>query len=368
MARWHSCNILKTAPDTQRLWQFDAGKADVKAGRSQSLAAGSSLATSATSKTWRSLWQPRLNVAWLPPESVFLRVVHLPKASTAETISMVELQLEKLSPIPVTQLVWSAHVLADTPQPPALPDETKPKEDLQTLVVVIAERKAVEEFLGQLENGGFFADRLELPILDQVTATDINTDGAWIYPGNWGGPNMALVAWWYGGVLRNLNFLTLPVAGTTDSSLKDQVDQMTWAGELEGWLTHPPTWALVADDATAGQWTGPLTEAVGAALNSAPALNDDALAALTARRAIRSDAKVNLLPAEFLTRYQQAFVDRLWMRGLFAVGGVYMVFVLIYFLLLGVQNYRVGRLDAQIRDLGVQYTNTIKLKEEYRVL
>jgi len=366
--RWSACNILKTGPDARQLWQFDAGKSDLKPGRSQPIALGSSLATGATGKTWRSLWQPRLNVAWLPPGSVFLRVVHLPKASASETITMVELQLEKLSPIPLTQLVWSAHTLADTPQPSAPPDESKPKEDLQTLVVVIAERKPVEEFLGQLEGDGFFADRLELPILDEVTATPINGDGAWIYPGNWGGPNVALVAWWYGGVLRNLNFLTLPVSGTADSSLRDQVDQMTWAGELDGWLTHPPAWTLVADDATAAQWVGPLTEVVGDSLAFTPPLTPDVLATLTAKRALKSDPKVNLLPAEHLVRYQQAFVDRLWMRGLFAVGGVYMVGVLIYFLLLGVQNFRVGRLDGQIAALGGVYTNSIKLKEKYRVL
>jgi len=368
MARWNSCNILKPGPDARQLWQFEASKGDVKPGRSQSIPAGSSLATSATSKTWRSLWQPRLNVAWLPPENVFLRVVHLPKASASETITMVELQLEKLSPIPLTQLVWSAHVLAAPPQPPALPEDTKPAEELQTLVVIIAERKAVEEYLGQLESDGFFADRLELPILDQVIATEITSDGAWIYPGDWGGRNVGLVAWWYGGMLRNLNILTLPNPETADSSLKDQADQMTWAGELEGWLTHPPTWTLVADDATAAQWIGPLTETVGDSLRLTSPLGADALAALTARRALKSDLKVNLLPAEYLVRYQQAFVDRLWMRGLFAVGGVYMIGVLIYFVLLGVQNYRVGRFDTQVLALGPQYTNSIKLKEKHRVL
>jgi len=368
MARWHSCNILKHGPDARQLWQFEAGKGDFKLGRAQTIAAGNSLSTSATSKTWRSLWQPRLNVAWLPSDSVFLRVVHLPKASVAETIAMVELQLEKLSPIPLTQLVWSAHILADTAQPAATVDETKPKEDLQTLVVVIAERKAVEEFLGQLEGEGFLADRLEVPILDQVTATNIDADGAWIYPGSWGKPNMALVAWWYGGVLRNLIFLTLPVAGTSDSSLKDQLDQMTWAGELEGWLTHLPTWKLVADDATAVEWLAPLYEATGQSAEVTAPLAPDALAALTARRAVNGDAKVNLLPAEFLTRYQQQFVDRLWIRGLFAVGAVYMVGVLVYFLLLGVQNFRVGRLESEVQALGPAYTNTIKLKEKFRVL
>ena len=89
MARWHSCNILKHGPDARQLWQFEAGKGDFKLGRAQTIAAGNSLSTSATSKTWRSLWQPRLNVAWLPSDSVFLRVVQLPKASVAETIAMV---------------------------------------------------------------------------------------------------------------------------------------------------------------------------------------------------------------------------------------------------------------------------------------
>lgn len=368
MARWHSCNILKTSPDSRQLWQFEVGKNDLKPGRSQVIATGSSLATSATSKTWGALWQPLLNVAWLPAESVFLRVVHLPKASPAETTTMLELQLEKLSPIPLGQLVWSAHTLITNATPASSSEEGRPKEDLQTLIVVIAERKAVEEYLGQLENDGFFADRLEIPLLDQVLATEINVDGAWIYPGNWGGPNVALVAWWYGGVLRNLNFLNLPVPGTADSPLRDQLDQMTWAGELEGWLTQPPVWTLVADDATAGQWVGPLSEVMTDALRFNPPETVDSLAARTARRALKSDPKVNLLPAEFLTRYQQQFVDRLWMRGLFAIGGVYMVGVLIYFLLLGVQDYRVGRLDAQIQELGNTYTNSIKLKEKHRVL
>ena len=57
-------------------------------------------------KDWQHLVQPRLNVAWLPPDEVFLRVVQLPKADPAETLSMVELQLEKISPLPVAQIVW----------------------------------------------------------------------------------------------------------------------------------------------------------------------------------------------------------------------------------------------------------------------
>jgi hypothetical protein len=370
MARWHTCNILKPGADARQLWQFEAAKADFKLARTQAIPAAASLSTNATSKTWRSLWQPRLNVAWLPPGSVFLRVVHLPKASCTETVAMVELQLEKLSPIPVNQLVWSAHLLEDSNAPvPAESTEAdaKPAESLQTTILVLAERRAVEEILGQLEVAGYFADRLEIPILDQVIATKAEGDGAWIYPVTGEAGNTAIVAWWYGGVLRNLNFLALPAPGA-DATLRDQLDQMTWAGELEGWLTSPPRWTLVADDATAGLWLAPMQEATGDALALGEPLDENALAALTARRAVVADPKVNLLPAEHLTRYQQAFVDRLWMRGVFGLFGLYMVGVLIYFVWLGVQNWRVARLENEIQTLGLSYTNTIRLSEKHRVL
>jgi len=56
-----------------------------------------------------------LNVAWLPSEEVFLRVIELPKSNFEETRSMVELQLEKLSPMPVAQIVWAIHILPSAP-------------------------------------------------------------------------------------------------------------------------------------------------------------------------------------------------------------------------------------------------------------
>ena len=126
-----------------------------------------------------------MNVAWLPPENVFLRVIELPKSSFGETLSMVELQLEKLSPLPVTQIVWTLQVL---PQSPA--------ENLQTVIVVIVERKVVEEFLGKLEKQGFLADRLEAPMLDQLEATPATEDGAWIYPARC---TARTPRWWRGG-------------------------------------------------------------------------------------------------------------------------------------------------------------------------
>lgn len=350
-----SCNVLYTAADRREIWQFDAHR-NFTLNRSQALAPGAELPAGLVQKTWGSLWQPRLNVAWLPADSVFLRVVQLPASSPEETVAMVELQLEKLSPIPVTQMVWSAH-----PMPQAA-------EGLQTLIVVFAERKAVEEFLGQLEGQGYLADRLELGVLDQFQATPVTEDGAWIYPAAWGGHHTALVAWWYGGVLRNLNFVTLPATEDRAAGLKEQLSQMVWAGELDGWLTAPPAWHMVADEADAKEWEAHLRQALESPLEISAPLAPAHLAALTARRAAATDPKTNLLPPEFATRYRQQFVDRLWGRGLLGVGAVYMVGIAIFFAALQVQSYRATAVEKQVRGLGLQYTNTIQLRDRYKVL
>src|SRR5262249_41615216 len=154
-----SCNVLDVRPDRRRVWQFDARNGDFAIQREQTVADGEALPSAVVNKSWRSLWQRKLNVAWLPPESIFLRVAHLPKSGFEETRSMVELQLEKLSPIPVAQVAWSFHVLPHS------------KDELQTVIVVLAERQNVEAFLGQLEGQGYLADRLEIPVLDQLQAT-----------------------------------------------------------------------------------------------------------------------------------------------------------------------------------------------------
>lgn len=231
MARWHSCNVLHVGPDARRVWQFDARNGEFALSREETAAADEALPYALVTKTWRSLWQAKLNVAWLPPESVFLRVAHLPQSSLAETVSMVELQLEKLSPIPITQVVWSVHVLPPAPSSEEPSEGTAPK--LQTVIVLLAERKAVEEFLGQLEGQGYLADRLEIPVVDQLAATEATEEGAWIFPEAVGGHNNALVAWWYGGVLKNLNLLSLPATGDRAAAVREQLAQVAWAGELE---------------------------------------------------------------------------------------------------------------------------------------
>ncbi len=359
MARLHSCNVLHSTGTDRQLWQFSAQGSFALKGE-HATRNGGFLPSHLAQKSWRQIGQPRLNVAWLPPENVFFRVVHLPPSTFAETLAMVELQLEKLSPVPVGQVAWSVYPV---PQPP----DAAPT-DLQAFVVIFVERDLVEQFLGELESVGYLADRLELQAFDQITAVPADANGAWIYPGLAGGPDTALVAWWYGGRLQGINALTFPAQNDAAESLKEQLAQMAWAGELEGWLTSMPVWTLVADDETVARWETPLRKGLDAPIRLLHPTSPVELAARTAKRAAQSDSKSNLVPAELATRYRNQFFDRLWIRGMFAAGAVYFILVAIYLVVVEVQDYRVGKVEAYVEGLGSSYTNALQLRERFQVL
>ena len=357
MARWNSCNVLQVSPDANCLWQFEArGNFKIK-GEVRS-AVTLPLPANFVAKSWTSLWQPKLNVAWLPPENVFLRVIELPRSTFDETVSMVELQLEKLSTLPVAQIVWTIHTL---------PHATV---DLQTVVVVIAERRAVEGFLGKLEERKFLADRLEAPMLDQLEAITAKEDSAWVFPSAMGHPNAALVAWCGGGALRHVSFVVLPAAGDRAMNLKSQLAQLVWAGELEGWAAANPAWHLVAEGAMATEWEALLQQALNEPVKISAPLAPADLAARTARRVAQSssNAVAALLPGEYATRYREQFRDRLWLHGLYAAGIVYLIFVAFYFSVAALAGHREATVETQVAGLSNDYTNAMQLKAKYALL
>jgi hypothetical protein len=254
----------------------------------------------------------------------------------------------------VAQIVWSFELL-DPPDP-----------QVQTAIVIIAPRSQVEQFLGELEGQGYLPDRLELPLLDQIRATQVSGDGAWVYAGAGGDANTCLIAWWYGGTLCNLTLLHLPKDEKRAAFFQDQLRQMAWAGELEGWLTAQPRFHLVADPAVAEEWRGLLSG--GESVETVPPVPPQELAALTARRTSANSAITNLLPPEYTARYRQQFIDRLWMRALFAVLLVYLAGVAAYLGWAQYAEWRHTNINAQASALGPSYTNTIQLRERMLVL
>lgn len=369
MARWNTCNILHLAPDAKRLWQFDAKGGGFALGREQRIPHTEPLPSKFVAKSWSSFLKPRLNIAWLPLEHVFLRVVELPASNADELHSMVELQLEKLSPVPVTQIVWTMQSLPPRPGRSASSSEAGAQAgNLQTVIVVMAERKVVEEFLGQIEGQNFLADRLEAPMLDQLAATDVSEDGAWLYPLSLGGQNAALTAWWYGGTLRNVAFVTLPPAGDRQAELKNQLSLLAWSGELEGWLTAPPKWHLVADPVNAAEWEHILRAALNEPVKISPPPAPAELAARTANRAAAPASPASLLPPEFTARYRQQYVDRLWLRGLMATAVLYVIGLAIYFSAVALLNYQTQGVERQVAAVSNDYTNALQLRARYDIL
>lgn len=354
--RWQSANVLQIGNEFRKLWGFNSSKRGFTLSQEHSIPEADPLPAKLVAKDWKSLFQPRLNIAWLPVEQVFLRVVQLPIGDFDETLQMVELQLEKFSPLPVTQICWSIHIL---------PHHV---DNLQTIIITIVARDTVEEYLGRLEGQGYLADRLELPMVDQLQATPITGDGAWVYPGPDSGKFIALVAWWYGGVLRNLALLHVPAVDNRNALFQEQINQMTWAGELEGWLAGSPQWHLVANDATSANWM-PLFQAVfGQSPEVIHPLAEADLAALTANRAAQANPKSNILPVEYSTRYHQQFVDSLWMRGVGSAIIGYLAAVMIYMAVASLQNMRADGVERDMHNLSGQYTNTLQLKAKVQIL
>jgi hypothetical protein len=382
MARWQSANVLQTTPGGRQLWRFNAnGNAFVFA-EEQKLAVSEQIPADLVAKDWRTLLRSKLNVAWLPADKVFLRAVQLPSNDLNEIRSMVELQIEKLSPLPVNQIVWSIQVLPNAAVPVAAAAEGASVEAttsvvLQTVIVIIAARSYVEEFLGELENQGFLTDRLEVPGLEQLVATKAVGNGVWVYPSGPGEP--LLIAWWYGGVLHNLAMVSLPETPDRGELLKVQIEQMAWAGELEGWLTEPPRIHLVATKEQADAWEPLLRHTAeselanpsatgSAAIEIIPALKPADAAAKVAEAAAQDGSTTNLLPDEYARRYRQQFVDGLWMRALFGALMLYGVAVIVYFAVVFVLNMQATKVNAQVNELGGSYTNALRDDAQLQIL
>jgi hypothetical protein len=356
MARWHSANVLQSSAGGRRLWNLSSSGGKFTVQSEATLLLNEPCPPEWVGKDWQTLFRKKLNVAWLPADKVFFRALQLPSSDPAELASMVELQLEKVSPLPVTHIVWSIYL---APRPADKPDT------LQTVIVIIAARSAVEEFLGQLETEGFLADRLEAPGLEQFLATPITSDGVWIFTGNDGDP--ALAVWSFNGIIHNITLVTLPAGPERGAQLRVQLEQTAWASELEGWLTGPMNIHLLTTPDQAGYWE-PIFKGWGDFVETLtpPAPKD--LAARSADRCANGAVNTSLLPPEFAVRYQQQFVDRLWMRSLVAVAAVYILGVLFYFGMLYVFQMKTDRVKAELKAMGGSYTNGLRNIEQINIL
>ncbi|HXC36159.1 MAG TPA: hypothetical protein VNV43_09815, partial [Candidatus Acidoferrales bacterium] len=147
--------------------------------------------------------------------------------------------------------------------------------------------------------------------------------------------------------------------------------QLTWHGELEGWLTAKPQWHLVADGVAAAEWEALLRKAIDEPVQVTAPLSFADLAARTVRRVTQAShdhPAAALLPPETSTRYREQFRDRLWLHGLYAAGAIYLVFVAFYFGMIQLRSMQLDKVQTQIAIKTAQYNNAMQLQGQYAVL
>lgn len=350
------CNVLLDEPVTSRLWQFAVGAKDVRLQQATEVPREGRLPAKLVGKGWRDLVARRLNIAWLPTQQVFLRVVHLPTDDPAEVPAMLELQLERLSPLTVGQAVWSY--------------ERLPRGSGTGLrvVLLVAERSALDPLLARLETRGYMVDRLEFPFLHQLAETPVQEDGAYVYAWDLDGQLACLVAWWTRGELQLVQVVNLPPDDSWPRAVAEELRRITWAGEIEGWLEGPQSLHLVAGEARAAEWRTRLEGELGRNVQVIPMLTAPALATINVRRVATRQAEANLLPADIAARSRQQFIDRLWMGGLGTLFAIYLLGVLGYFGALEWLKWRQGRIASELAGTSQSYTNALRLKAHAEVL
>jgi hypothetical protein len=352
----HSCNLLELTADSKRLWHFVPTNNQTGAGVVQTLGAKEPLPAGQVGKDWRTLFKRKVNIAWLPTDQVFLKVLHLPVAEFDELLSMVEFQLEKISPLPVAQAVWTIALMP------------RRSEELQPVMVVIAESSMVETFVGRLESAGYLPDRLELGCLEPLLGTRPEEDGVWMYAFAEEDANVCLVAWQFAGRVEQVQLLRFAASGNCGKLLVEELTKTAWAAEFEGWFHAGQPWHLVADPTLTEAFAPELRQWVGESLRLEEPVSLQLAAEHSARRAAYGGKDSNLLPPRFTARYHQEFVGRLWMAGLAAVFGAYLVGVMIYFGAVQVLAFQKRTVEKQVAGLSQSYTNAVWLKARVEVL
>ena len=354
---WSSCNLLEPATEGSRLWQFSVSSKKVKLSGELRVAEGDDPPAKAVAKDWSDLISRKLNIATLPPEKVFLRVVDLPECEPDELLPMVEFQIEDLSPLPMAQTVWSAEVV---------PGSESPGGD-QTVLVTIAERSVVQDRLEELEAANFLADRVEVPLLRELVPGEPREDGAHIQLVQGADSVLALVSWWFGGRLCDVNSFNLPDHEDSRDTLAEKINSVAWAGEVAGWMPGEPACHLAKRGDVAGDWNAALAKCFGDRIREVEPASEVDLATAAVEFAARTTAP-GLMIEEYSVRNRQRFQDGLWMEGIKGV---------VALMLLGLLGFYVygSMLQSTLQDKhdlvtvkSNQYTKALLLKAKVETL
>ncbi len=354
--KWSSCNLLEPATEGSRLCQFSVSSKKVKLSGDLRVADLIELPAKAVGKDWSDLLSRKLNIATLPPEKVFLRVVELPECEPDELLPMVEFQIEDLSPLPMAQAVWSAE---------AVPGSTS-TEGNQTVLVMIAERGVVGDRLDELEAANYLADRVEVPLLRELVPGEPKEDGAHIQLVQGADSVLALVSWWFDGRLRDVNSFNLPDTAASRDALVEKINSVALAGEVAGWMPDEPVCHLAKRGDVAGDWNAALSKCFDRIREVEPMSEVD-LATAAVEFTARTTAP-GLMIEDYSARNRQRFQDGLWMDGIKGAVALMLIGLLGFYVYGSILQ---STLDDKINLVTVQtnlFTKALSLKAKVETL
>ena len=354
---WSSCNLIEPAIEGSRLWQFSASSKKVRLSGDLRVSENEEPPAKVVSKTWTDIFSRKMNIATIPTEEVFLRVVNLPECEPEELLPMLEFQIEELSPLPLAQVVWSAE---------KVPGATNENGN-QTVIVMIASRDSVESRLTDLESLGFLADRVEVPKLREFFAIESRDDGSHIQLIQGADSVLAVISWWFEGQLRDVNSFNLPDQEASREALVEKINRVTWAGEVSGWMPAEATCHLAKCGDVSADWQEALTRCFGGRIREVEPMSEVDLATATVEYATKTAAP-GLMLEDYAKRYRQRFQDSLWMEGIKGVVAMLLLGLVAYF---GYGNYLQSKLDdlvLQAKREGAQFTNALSLKARVETL
>jgi hypothetical protein len=352
--REKSCLVLVNGSDADRLMAFDRAGEGVKARQTLTVPAGGAIPEKVAGRDWRLLMSPRLDIAWMSGADVYLKLTELPSTDPKEVVAMAEMQLEKLSPLPPAQVVYGAEIIG----------EVEP--GVSGVLLAIAPHHRVEEQLVALAARGYTAGRLDVGLARELIST-AKEDGLWLVEDPGRSPGLMAVVWRVGGRWRQVDSLRVPAGPDAGNVLVAALTRMAWAAELDGWLTELPPIRLVTSAEVAETLVGPIEAWSGKPVERREPRDVARTGADSARSGLDGSG-LTLMPVEVLERNRQAFVDRLWVKGLGTIGMIYLVGMVGF---LAWHTYWKGELDdrrVNLKGLAPHYTNALRLKDQVQIM
>ena len=244
LQKWNDCNLIQFRESEARLWHFAVSEKQVTQKSQLTHSESTPLPQTQVEQAWRQFFKKRLNLSWIPSEHLYLRVIDMPACEDREeTRQMLEFQLEKISPVPVHQIVWSFQNLP-CPDP-----------EQQSLLLVLAERSAVDGVLSQLESIGYQTDQITFSGLQGLVGFESPSDCVRI---SWEPRDEhsadCLISWHIDGWTKDAGLVHVPMDERGAQALVNHLNNAAWSGELEGWLKQAPEVRFEGPEEEPGSW------------------------------------------------------------------------------------------------------------------